>query len=581
MSFSQLRVAAARETFNTNITPEEELMVAPPDEAMADPSVAAEIIEDEAQVNQLQSDVAQLSNDGVEVATIVSQLEGEEVSPVAASVAAERLSAIFNRYPELPGLTRMRAARESMQADGIDIDEAALPPSYTVDELIDESKQNLEYMKIAANEGLKEMANSVAVNVRDFFRFNTTYAKVAVKVKQQAQQTVGTPSDAKYTNAVRIAHFTTADKRVLSNARDLATSMGKLNKTIAAVAVVAERLSNIFDLFKNEDGLDLKGLFNGIVMVDGRISLSGDGLFGEEYCLTDISLREVANLHGLVEACKNIRVNNDNVWTVKELQSDGLMELPALSSKEIVANIDAAIQAANMIPIEANTAQRIMGAAYKASTNGEAGDINDLLADLAIQREFFLTANRITNVLRAMNSAVITVISNKTKALNCLLDYYEWSLGQHKSTSTESHDKNAAREGFAGGLLGFILGSVAWATVVGSSVAGFGAAQAAETLRKKIKATSTEIARMRNAEIDEQVKSGKFDKKMAESLKVDPEAIIYGALGGLFVAPIYGAIKGSQIQDRSAELKRLTEELEALYAEAEKKKASSSKSSEA
>ena len=76
MSFSQLRVAAARETFNTNITPEEELMVAPPDEAMADPSVAAEIIEDEAQVNQLQSDVAQLSNDGAEVATIVSQLEG-------------------------------------------------------------------------------------------------------------------------------------------------------------------------------------------------------------------------------------------------------------------------------------------------------------------------------------------------------------------------------------------------------------------------------------------------------------------------------------------------------------------------
>ena len=319
MSFSQLRVAAARETFNTNITPEEELMVAPPDEAMADPSVAAEIIEDEAQVNQLQSDVAQLSNDGAEVATIVSQLEGEEeVSPVAASVAAERLSAIFNRYPELPGLTRMRAARESMQADGIDIDEAALPPSYTVDELIDESKQNLEYMKIAANEGLKELGNRIAVNMRDFFRFNTTYAKVANKVKQKASTVSGTPTDAKYTNAVRIAHFTTSDKRVLANAKDLAASMQKLNKGILALSEVADRLSTIFDLFGKRDGeLDLKSLFNGISIENGSMILSGDGLFGEEAYLSNLRMRDVTSLRDLAEVFKNVKVQHESRWTVR------------------------------------------------------------------------------------------------------------------------------------------------------------------------------------------------------------------------------------------------------------------------
>ena len=557
MSLSQLRVAAARESMaDTPVTEEEKLMVAPPDAAMADPVVASAILEDQATGDELQNEVQALTQDGAEAAGIISQLEGDDVTPMAAAVAAERLGAIFSRYPELPGLQRMRAARESMQeAPTIDTKDVALPPSYTVDELIDESKQNLEFMQVAANEGLKEMANRVAVNVRDFFRFNTTYAKVAVKVKQQAQQTVGTPSDAKYTNAVRIAHFTTADKRVLANARDLATSMGKLNKTIAAVAVVAERLSGIFDLFKNEDGLDLKGLFIGIDMVDGRISLSGDGLFGEEFYLTDISLREVTNLRDLVEACKNIRVNNENVWTVKELQADGLMELPVLSSKEIVANIDAAIQAANMIPVEANTAQRIMGAANKASTNGEAGDIIDLLTDLAIRREFFLTANRITNVLRAMNSAVITVISNKTKALNCLLDYYEWSLKQHKAVGTE---------GFMGGLGGFILGTIAWGTVVGAAVTGGATAQAAETLRKKIKATAKEIERINNADVESAVKNEVFTQKMADAKKVDADEIIKGAVLGVFFSPFVAAINMSRIEDRVKELERLTEELRKL-----------------
>lgn len=557
MSLSQLRVAAARESLaDTPVTEEEKLMVAPPDAAMADPVVASAILEDQATGDELQNEVQALTQDGAEAAGIISQLEGDDVTPMAAAVAAERLGAIFSRYPELPGLSRMRAARESMQdAQTIDTKDVALPPSYTVDELIDESKQNLEYMQVAANEGLKEMANRVAVNVRDFFRFNTTYAKVATKVKQQAQQTTGTPSDAKYTNAVRIAHFTTADKRVLANARDLATSMGKLNKNIATVAVVAERLSEIFMINKDDDGLDLKGLFNGINIVDGRISLSGDGLFGEEFYLTDISLREVTNLRDLVEACKNIRVNNEDVWTVKELQADGLMELPVLSSKEIVANIDAAIQAANMIPAEADTALRIIAAASAASTNGEDGTFTGVLIDLAIRREFFLVANRIANILRGMSSVVTTVISNKTKALNCLLDYYEWSLKQHKAVGTE---------GFAGALAGFAIGTGAWATVVGAGAVGGATAQAAETLRKKIKATAEEIERINNADVESAVKNEVFTQKMAESKKVDAKEIIKGAVLGVFFSPFVAAINMSRIEDRVKELERLTTELQKL-----------------
>ena len=141
MPLAQLRVAAARESMaDTPVTEEEKLMVAPPDAAMADPVVASAILEDQATGDELQNEVQALTQDGAEAAGIISQLEGDDVTPMAAAVAAERLGAIFSRYPELPGLQRMRAARESMQeAPTIDTKDVAPPPSYTVDELVDES----------------------------------------------------------------------------------------------------------------------------------------------------------------------------------------------------------------------------------------------------------------------------------------------------------------------------------------------------------------------------------------------------------------------------------------------------------
>lgn len=121
-----------------------------------------------------------------------------------------------------------------------------------------------------------------------------------------------------------------------------------------------------------------------------------------------------------------------------------------------------------------------------------------------------------------------------------------------------------SEEGFLGGLAGFILGGVGW-VAGGGAVVGAGAKASIQKTKEDIKEISERIAKLRNGQIDEVVKKG---TKLPKSIKkVDAADIVKGAVIGLFFGPLYGAYKGSQMEN---EYKKLQDKIEQLKDEMKK-----------
>lgn len=128
---------------------------------------------------------------------------------------------------------------------------------------------------------------------------------------------------------------------------------------------------------------------------------------------------------------------------------------------------------------------------------------------------------------------------------------------------------NTANEGFVGGLLGFLIGGASWVIPFAAPGAGAAAAMHANQLKADIKKITEAIQK---AAIDNGKKAVAEGKLSAEDFKQIERAsfgtIFQGALLNTLFGPIYGAIKGSEIEDLQKELKKKCEELDKVLTEA-------------
>lgn len=555
---SAMRVACARENAIDAAaypTPEEELMVAPPDAAVADPEVAVAEATDSGEVEALQTFNEEVNQDIAEAEGIVEQVKeaGDGVDQLTVEVAQERLQTIFGRYPQL---NKLRNARES--ADGNPLDPSDLPSAYDQSlDLISDSEQNLEYMKAAANEGLKELVNRIAVNTKDMFRWSESYIKhvrnAAANAKKIAASGAVPKADAKYTNAVRIAHFTNADQKPLYMAADFIKGGEEVSAALRATLKMAGTLDTAFNFFGRASGrMDLNAVFSGVpTNQHGEFMLTGKtSFYGEVSTMSGLKLVNTESLKDLAEAIRDVKFDNSNVWTVSELKSAGVLELPVLTADEIVKQLTALEGYARSLMDDF----RIVDKYASMNSMVQNQSITDVVIDTGLKalanRESAMLTGKIKSVVMNAYYASDRAASNKSKALNCLLDYYNWCLGQHKTP---------AKEGITGAIVGFV-------SAVGLGITGAPMAAEAGRLDREIKRVADEITRLskkmsEDGSLPEEDRA--FLSKVSDYSAGD---IVTGFVLGTIFAPIHNTIRGSQIEDRSKELNKLIGEYKALVA---------------
>lgn len=127
-------------------------------------------------------------------------------------------------------------------------------------------------------------------------------------------------------------------------------------------------------------------------------------------------------------------------------------------------------------------------------------------------------------------------------------------------TETEGDGETVSQEGFGGGLLGFLAGSLGWAPFVGAGV--HAAAKTARLkLQQDIEKISKRIADVRKGDIEDAKKNGTKVPKSLENF--DFVTVIKSALLGQFFGPFYGAHQGSELENLNDQLQAKLKELKA------------------
>lgn len=134
--------------------------------------------------------------------------------------------------------------------------------------------------------------------------------------------------------------------------------------------------------------------------------------------------------------------------------------------------------------------------------------------------------------------------------------------------SNEDFNLTVSQEGWLGALAGFI-GTGVVSTLVpfaGGGAIGAGAKAQLQKLQEDIAEISERIAKVRNGMIDDSVKKG---LELPKSIKkVDAIDIAKGAVWGTLFGPIYGAVKGSEIENEYNKLNAKLAELEKVLKQA-------------
>lgn len=138
-----------------------------------------------------------------------------------------------------------------------------------------------------------------------------------------------------------------------------------------------------------------------------------------------------------------------------------------------------------------------------------------------------------------------------------------------KTPSNEDFNLTVSQEGWLGALAGFI-GTGVVSTLVpfaGGGVIGASAKAQLQKLQEDIAEISERIAKVRNGMIDDSVKKG---LELPKSIKkVDAIDIAKGAVWGTLFGPIYGAVKGSEIENEYNKLNAKLAELEKVLKQAD------------
>lgn len=420
MSLSAIRVAVARENIDeAPLTPEEQLMVAPPDEAAQDPDVAVAMQEDSAAMGG--EEIIQLLDDGAAMQDVVDTVraEGEDIKPETVMIAQERLNQIGRRY----GFSQRKVSRENFEAAG---------PYSEAQDLIADAEKNLEYIKVAANEGLRELGQRLAVNWKNFFKWRHAYLKDAfavVKAAQAASKFTPNPN-ATYTSKVRIAHFTDANQNVLTTASALGNAMEDSLRAMRACRVLQDQFERVFVFFSKGNGrVDLSAIAKAFdTFEDGQLgkcySMAGKaGIYGEDIVMYRVNLDGATDSQeALLEAFANTRYQHIYHWRVKHLEDQAL---PAMSAEEVAKNAQGLINLARNL----KTGYDILDSLVPYVANDDL--FNAIIEAISNPKMFFKFRNVVRAGITAMYAAGDMNVDLKAKAFNCLLDYYKWSLKQN------------------------------------------------------------------------------------------------------------------------------------------------------
>lgn len=124
----------------------------------------------------------------------------------------------------------------------------------------------------------------------------------------------------------------------------------------------------------------------------------------------------------------------------------------------------------------------------------------------------------------------------------------------------EGDGETVSQEGFGGGLLGFLTGTLGWAPFVGAGV-NAAAKTARLKLQQDIEKIAKRIADVRKGDIEDAKKNGTKVPKNLDNF--DFVTVLKSALLGQFFGPFYGAHQGSQLQNLNNELQSKLKELKA------------------
>jgi hypothetical protein len=177
-----------------------------------------------------------------------------------------------------------------------------------------------------------------------------------------------------------------------------------------------------------------------------------------------------------------------------------------------------------------------------------------------------LSYSRFARILKINSIRMEKTMKFKSKLGVAALEELSDDLPQVAQVSTF----NPANEGLVGGLLGFVIGGAGWVIPGAGTVAGGVGANEADKLKREIKQITEAI---KDAAVDNGKKAVKEGKLSSADFKEKIEAasfgtIFQGALLGTLFGGIYGAIKGSQIEDLQKELKAKCEQLDRLLQQA-------------
>lgn len=126
-----------------------------------------------------------------------------------------------------------------------------------------------------------------------------------------------------------------------------------------------------------------------------------------------------------------------------------------------------------------------------------------------------------------------------------------------------SNESNSiSNEGFLGAAAGFILGWPAYLPGAGAAM-GATANAVVQQKEKEIEKITDEIIALVKKDGQKAVDSGAIDQKYLDELKkLKKVDIVIGAIMGTLFPPFYLAVKGSQLQDKVKELKKLNKQLQ-------------------
>lgn len=452
-----LRAVAARENLQepTELTPDENLMVAAPDLVAQDDEIAAAASDSFVDDSEGGEAVLDLIEGHDEAQAIVDTVQeaGEDITPEAVVIAQERLHAIFSRLhcPDIRRVSRESFTVAPNPPDTEEVAEATDRPSPfdAATDLVEDATKNLEYIKVAANEGLREFANRIAVNFKNFTRWSSTYAKKTRQVAAKAAATQGVPNGKMYTNRLRIAHFTDKDKNPLATAQEYGRAVAANSAAISSLEPLSKKLSKAFQLFnKPSPSFDFSTLFEAMpeVTVNGNkvLAISGGlGIFGEESFISGVSGVKVTSWAEMKQALGDVEVSNDHFWTVAQLDKD--LSLPVMPAKEVARNANELVKLAEELAADYRVLSEFARHGDSASGGDTlAGSLMGLAADAVANKDMVSIRGQVSRLLMGISHAADHAIDLKAKGLNCLLDYYEWSISQHgKAPATEDGQEPA------------------------------------------------------------------------------------------------------------------------------------------